>query len=132
MRDETRPSRVAPFRQDQIDRVTGRVLGQPAADQHLELLILLAADLKGDLVTASEYANLDISDTHPLNLLARALLAARNGDRGRAGETMDRLNSLYPKWRDSPRRELQKFIPSTETVDRRTHDLAAVGLGAPK
>jgi len=45
---------------------------------------------------------------------------------------MDRLNSLYPKWRDSPRRELQKFTPSTETVDCRTHDLAAVGLGAPK
>src|SRR5260370_12024202 len=85
LRDETRPSRVAPFRQDQIDRVTGRVLGQPAADQHLELLILLAAYLKGDLVTASQYTNLDTSETHPLNLLARAR-RSRAQRRSAAGE----------------------------------------------
>ncbi len=95
----------------------------------LNSYLFLAAYLKGDLATASQYANLDTSETHPLNLLARALLAARNGDQGRARETMDRLNSLYPKWRDSPRRELQKFIPSAEIVDRLTHDLAAAGFG---
>ncbi len=95
----------------------------------LNSYLFLAAYLKGDLATASQYANLDTSETHPLNLLARALLAARNGDQGRARETMDRLNSLYPKWRDSPRRELQKFIPSPEIVDRLTHDLAAAGFG---
>jgi len=95
----------------------------------LNSYLLLAAYLKGDLAAASQYANLDISETHPLNLLARALLAARNGDRGRARETIDRLNSLYPRWRDSPRSELQKFFPSTEIVDRLTHDLAAAGLG---
>jgi cellulose biosynthesis protein BcsQ len=48
----------------------------------------------------------------------------------RAGETMDRLRSLYPKWRDSPRRELQKFFPSTDIVDRLTQDLATAHLNA--
>jgi PAS domain S-box-containing protein len=98
----------------------------------LNSYLFLAAYLKGDLATAAQYANLDTSETHPLNLLARALLAARNGDKGRAKETMDRLNSLYPKWRDSPRRELQKFIPSTEIVDRLMHDLAVADPGAAK
>ena len=88
-----------------------------------------AAYLKGDLATASQYTNLDTSEAHPLNLLARALVAARNGDRRRARETMDRLNSLYPKWRENPRSELLKFFPSTEIVDRLTHDLAAAGFG---
>jgi PAS domain S-box-containing protein len=95
----------------------------------LNSYLLLAAYLKGDLATAAQYANLDTSETHPLNLVARALLAGRNGDQGRAREIMDRLGSLYPSWRDSPRRELQKFIPSTEIVDRLTNDLAAAGRG---
>ncbi len=95
----------------------------------LSSYLSFAAYLKGDLATASQYTNLDTSETHPLNLLARALVAARNGDRRRARETMDRLNSLYPKWRENPRSELLKFFPSTEIVDRLTHDLAAAGFG---
>ena len=95
----------------------------------LSSYLSFAAYLKGDLATASQYTNLDTSEAHPLNLLARALVAARNGDRRRARETMDRLNSLYPKWRENPRSELLKFFPSTEIVDRLTHDLAAAGFG---
>jgi hypothetical protein len=75
----------------------------------LNSYLFFAAYLKGDLGTASQYANLDASETHPLNLLTRTPLAARNGDQGKAKQIMDPLKSLYPKWRDSPRRELQKF-----------------------
>ncbi len=94
----------------------------------LDSYLFFAAYLKGDFTTASQYANLDTSETHPLNLLARAILAARNGDQGRAREAMDRLNSLYPKWRDSPRRELRKFFPSTEIMDLLARDLLVADL----
>ncbi len=92
--------------------------------------LFLAAYLKGDLATASRYANETASDEYPLSFFLRALLATGNGDRAQAKQMMERLNLLYPKWRNNPRNELEKFIPSTEIVDRLTHDLAAAGLGA--
>ena len=94
----------------------------------LNSYLFLAAYLKGDLATASQYANQDVSETYPLNILARALLATSNGDRERAKQMIERLDILYPAFRQHPRRELQKFIPSTKIVDRLTDDLAAVGL----
>jgi tetratricopeptide (TPR) repeat protein len=96
----------------------------------LDSYLFLAAYLKGDLATATRYANLDTSETYPLNLLARALSAAGNGDQDQARQMVERLDKLYPAFRDHARRELGKFIPSTEIVDRLTHDLAAAGLGA--
>ena len=96
----------------------------------LDSYLFLAAYLKGDLATATRYANLDTSETYPLNLLARALSAAGNGDQDQARQMVERLEKLYPAFRDHARRELGKFIPSTEIVDRLTQDLAAAGLGA--
>jgi TolB-like protein len=93
--------------------------------------LVLAAYLKDDLATATRYANLDTSEAHPLNLLARALSAAGNGDREQARQMIERLNVLYPAFRNHPQRELGKFIPSTEIVDRLMHDLATAGLGEP-
>jgi tetratricopeptide (TPR) repeat protein len=96
----------------------------------LNSYLFLAAYLKGDLATATQYANLDTSETYPLNVVARTLSAAGNGDRDQARQMIERLDKLYPAFRDHPRRELGKFIPSKEIVEHLTHDLAAARLRA--
>src|SRR6266700_1705401 len=89
----------------------------------------LAAYLKGDLATASRYANENASEDYPLGFFLRALLATGNGDQAKAKQLMERLNLLHPKWRINPRNELEKFIPSREIADRLMRDHAAAGLG---
>jgi adenylate cyclase len=93
----------------------------------LNSYLFLASYLKGDLTIASRYAS-EISDNHPLSLLARVLSAAVNGDQREAKQMMGRLEALYPAFRQDARREIDKFIPSTEIVDRLMQDLAAAGL----
>jgi tetratricopeptide (TPR) repeat protein len=118
----------------QYDRGTALLKDTSANSVHrpswLDSYLFLAAYLKGDLATATRYANLDTNETYPLNLLARVLSAASNGDRDQARQMIERLDKLYPAFRDHARRELGKFIPSTDIVERLTHDLAAAGLGA--
>ena len=91
--------------------------------------LFLAAYLKGDLATASRYANENASEDYPLGFFLRALLATGNGDQAKAKQMMERLNLLHPKWRINPRNELEKFIPSREIADRLMRDHAAAGLG---
>jgi len=91
--------------------------------------LFLVSYLKGDLITASHYANLDISNTAPLGMVARVLIAAKTGDRDREGQMIEQLVTVYPVFREDPRRALERAIPSAEILDRLTHDLAAVGLG---
>ena len=98
----------------------------------LSFYLFLVSYLKGDLTSASSYANLDVSDTYPLGIMARVLVAAQTGDRERAQRLAEHLVALYPVFREDPRRALDKFIRSPEILDRLTHDLVAVGLGAPK
>jgi len=38
------------------------------------------------------------------------------------GKRLERLDSLYPKWRSNPRNELEKFIPSKAIADHLIHD----------
>ncbi len=90
--------------------------------------LFLAAYLKGDLATASRYANENASEDYPLGFFLRALLATGNGDQAKAKQLMERLNLLYPKWRINPQNELEKFIPSREIAGRLMRDLAAADL----
>jgi tetratricopeptide (TPR) repeat protein/TolB-like protein len=94
--------------------------------------LFLVSYLKGDLTSASSYASLDVSDTYPLGMMARVLVAAQTGDRERAQRLAEHLVALYPGFREDPRRALDKFIRSPEILDRLTQDLAAAGLGQCK
>jgi adenylate cyclase len=76
--------------------------------------LFLAAYLNEDFETASRYASESAGEDYPLNIFQRALLAARNGDRAQAKRLIEHLNSLSPKWRTTPRNELEKFIPSRD------------------
>src|SRR5262245_11071007 len=91
--------------------------------------LFLVSYLKGDLTSASSYATLDVSDTYPLGMMGRVLVAAQTGDRDRAQRLAEQLATLCPVFRESPRRALERLIPSPEILDRLTHDLAAAGLG---
>ncbi len=95
----------------------------------LSFYLFLVSYLKGDLTSASSYANLDVSDTYPLGIMARVLVAAQTGDRERAQRRAEQLVTLYPVFRENPQRALERLIPSPEILDRLTHDLAAAGLG---
>jgi TolB-like protein len=96
----------------------------------LDFFLFLAAYLDGDMRTASRHAMLDMNGVHPLGLVARALVAAASGDRNGAREFGEKLVTLYPVWRDDPGAALEKFIPSSEIVDRVARDLeVATGRG---
>jgi hypothetical protein len=51
------------------------------------------------------------------------------GDSARARQAVDRLEALQPSWRNDPRGELGKIIPTPAIVDRLVRDLAAARLG---
>ncbi len=90
--------------------------------------LFLGSYLQGDDASASYHASLLTSETHPLDLIARALDAWREGDRERARQTADKLAALHATWRSDPRSQLQRFIASPGIVDRLARDLAAAGL----
>ena len=94
--------------------------------------LFVVSYLKGNLAAASGYARLDVSDTYPLGIVARALVAAQTGDRNQTQRLTEQLVTLYPVFGEDPRRALERLIPSPEILDRLTRDLAAAGLGAKK
>jgi hypothetical protein len=87
--------------------------------------LFLVAYLKGDRETASRHANLSFSDRHVLGLVAR-LLSAKD-DPQKAAQIRERLVTLYPKFREDPRRALAKFFPAAGLADRLVHDLREMG-----
>jgi len=70
----------------------------------LSFYLFLVSYLKGDLTSASSYANLDVSDTYPLGMMARVLVAAQTGNRERSQRLAEHLVVLYPVFREDPRR----------------------------
>ena len=92
--------------------------------------LFVVSYLKGNLAAASGYARLDVSDTYPLGIVARALVAAQTGDRNQTQRLTEQLVTLYPVFGEDPRRALERLIRSPELLDRLTHDLAAIGLGS--
>ena len=102
---------------------------RPAVDQ---FFLFLGSYLRDDTAAAAFHAGQLTSDTFPLGLLARSLVAGAGGDHAAARAAFDRLVALHPAWRDDPRGELAKFFPAAFIVDRLSAGLAAVsaGLGA--
>jgi tetratricopeptide (TPR) repeat protein len=91
----------------------------------VDFCLFLTAYLKGDRETASSHANLSFSDRHVLGLVAR-LLAAKD-DPPKAAQIRERLVTLYPQFREDPRRAIAKFFPAAGLADRLVHDLREMG-----
>jgi hypothetical protein len=102
---------------------------RPAVDQ---FYLFLGSYLRDDTAAAAFHAGQLTSDTFPLGLLARALVAGVAGERDVARAALGRLVAFNPAWRDDPRGELEKFFPAAFVADRLTAGLAAIsaGLGA--
>jgi tetratricopeptide (TPR) repeat protein len=96
-----------------------------------QFYMFLGSYLKNDMVTAAHHAGLITTESFPLGLLGKALIAAADGNRELAQKNYDQLVALRAGWRDAPRDELNRLFPSTVVVDRLARDLANSGL-APK
>jgi TolB-like protein len=95
-----------------------------------DFFLFLTAYLADDRSGAARYVALITSDTYPLGLVARVLVAAGAGDDELRRQLIGRLVMVQPAWRGDPRRELKKFFPSESIVERLAGDLARAGLGA--
>lgn len=92
--------------------------------------LFISAYLAGDVESATLYANSIASDSFPLGLTAKALAAAKSGDKRRARQIIDRLVALQPSWGRDPHGELRKVFRDNAMAARFAADLAAIGLGA--
>ncbi len=90
--------------------------------------LFLGNYLLGKMEAAASQANLITSNTYQLELIARALVSARNGDHDKARQALERLVALRPAWRDNLRGQLEKFISAPAIVDRLARDLVTAGL----
>ena len=90
--------------------------------------LFLGSYLKGDMATAARHAALSTTESFPLALLAKALVAAADGNRELARTSYDQLVALRAPWRDKPREELSRLFPVPEIADRLLRDLANAGL----
>ena len=90
--------------------------------------LFLGSYLKGDMATAARHAALSTTESFPLALLAKALVAAADGNRELARTSYDQLVALRAAWRDKPREELTRLFPAPEIADRLARDLANAGL----
>src|SRR5262249_19833465 len=77
---------------------------------------------------ASFQADQMANDAYPHGLVARALVAAHNGDRARQQRALRLLVGLRPAWRDDPRGELGRLILAKDIVERLAVGLDAAGL----
>ena len=100
----------------------------PVRPPMLEFAQFLVSYVRGDDARATHHAGMLTDDVHPFVLVARALVAMRAGDRPRAQASIDRLFSLYPHWRMSPRGEIERYVSAGEIVDRMIRDLSPVGF----
>jgi len=93
-----------------------------------QFFLFIGSYLKGDLERAAFHAGQLTSDTFQLGLMARALMACKKSDQYALQGAVDRLVSLNPLWRQSPRAELEKFFYADDILNRLVADLGAAGL----
>ena len=98
----------------------------PVRPAMFEFGLFLAAYVLGDYENAEAQARLFSATEFPLNLVARAVIAARDGDAARARQAIERLSMLDPDWRINMRPRLQRYFPSVELLDRLMRDLSIV------
>jgi len=84
----------------------------------------------GGIVGVTYHAGMLTDEVHPFVLIARALVAVKAGEKARAQQMIDRLFTLYPAWRISPRGEVERYVAVAEIVDRMMRDLAPLGFSA--
>ena len=92
--------------------------------------LFLGNYLTGDVAGATFHADQMANDAYPHGLVARALVAMRNGDQARQQRALRLLVGLRPAWRDDARGELARLIPSKEIVERLARDIDAAGVRA--
>jgi hypothetical protein len=90
--------------------------------------VFLGSYMLGDFAAAAFEADQITVAGYQLGYLARALSSASRGNGERARAEIERLTALRPAWRTDPRRELARFIPNPDMVERLARDLAAAGL----
>jgi len=95
-----------------------------------EFFLFLGEYLRGNTAEAAFHAGQLTGNNFELGLVARALAAARLGDRDTAALALDRLVELDPAWRDDLRGNLGKFFVAPTVIDRLAGDLVAAGLAA--
>ena len=97
----------------------------------LNFILFVAAYLKGDLETAAYHAKQVIGHPIGAGCLARALIAAKKGDRPAAVQEMECLRAQQPGWRTDPRAQLKKLFPAPPVLDKIAADLMAVATAVP-
>jgi hypothetical protein len=102
----------------------------PVRPPMLEFAQFLVNYTLGDDARAAHHAGMLTDEVHAFVLIARALVAVKSGEKARAQQLIDRLFTLYPAWRISPRGELERYVTVTEIVDRMVRDLAPLGFSA--
>jgi tetratricopeptide (TPR) repeat protein len=102
----------------------------PARPPMLEFAQFLVNYTLGDDARAAHHASMLTDEVHPFVLIARALVAVKAGEKARAQQMIDRLFTLYPAWRISPRGEIERYVAVAEIVDRIVRDLAPLGFSA--
>jgi tetratricopeptide (TPR) repeat protein len=102
----------------------------PVRTPTLEFAQFLVNYTLGDDARAAHHAGMLTDEIHPFVLIARALVAVKAGDKARAQQMIDRLFTLYPAWRISPRGEIERYVAVAEIVDRIMRDLAPLGFSA--
>ena len=90
--------------------------------------LFLGNYLTGNLAEAGFHAEQMANDAYPHGLVARALVAMRNGDQARQQRALRLLVGLRPAWREDARRELARLIPAQDIVERLARDLDAAGV----
>jgi Tfp pilus assembly protein PilF len=100
----------------------------PVRPPMLEFAQFLVSYVLGDDTRAAHHAGMLTDEVHPFVLVARALVALKAGERARAQAAIDRLFTLYPHWRMSPRGEIERYVAAGEIVDRMIRDLSPVGF----
>jgi tetratricopeptide (TPR) repeat protein len=100
----------------------------PARPPMLEFAQFLVSYALGDDARATHHAGMLTDEVHPFVLIARALVAARAAEKATAQQMIDRLFTLYPAWRISPRGEIERYVMVAEIVDRIMRDLAPFGF----
>lgn len=101
----------------------------PVRPPILEFALFAVNHALGNDARAAHHAAMLTDEIHPFVLLARALVAVKAGERDSAQQNIDRLFAQHPAWRIAPRREVERYIPSANAVDRIMRELAPVGFG---
>jgi hypothetical protein len=110
-----------------LRRASGDGTVVPTVEQ---FFLFIGSYLKGDMERASFHASQLTNDTFQLGLVARTLMACRNGDYDAMRSDVDRLVALNPVWRQNLRAELGKFFYADAIVDRLAAKLSEAGLSA--